>query len=147
MSDLIVRRKSRIAFSSLALAAALLLSPCAASAFEPTQVYQPITETMADKTVTLTGRDLTIDQVIDIARNGAKVELSAEALQRSADAYGLLLQGAAEGVTIYWFNRGAGDQRETGDLLGRSDLTREQEAPERAAAPALQERRRAGLWA
>src|SRR5690606_6739856 len=28
-------------------------------------------------------------------------------------AYGLLLQGAAENVTIYWFNRGAGSQRET----------------------------------
>jgi histidine ammonia-lyase len=112
MSNLIVCRKSRLLFCSLALTAALLLAP-PASAFEPTQVYQPITETMADKTVTLTGRDLTIEQVIDIARHGAKVELSAEALQRSADAYGLLLQGAAEGVTIYWFNRGAGDQRET----------------------------------
>lgn len=84
-----------------------------ASAFEAPQPYQPIVETSADKTITLTGRDLTIEQVIDIARNGAKVELSAEALERSADAYGLLLQGAAENVTIYWFNRGAGDQRET----------------------------------
>jgi histidine ammonia-lyase len=113
MSDLIVRRKSRIVLLSLALATALLLTPSVAPAFEPTQVYQPISETMADKTVTLTGRDLTIEQAIDIARNGAKVDLSVEALQRSADAYGLLLQGAAEGVTIYWFNRGAGDQRET----------------------------------
>lgn len=113
MSDLIVRRKSKTLLYSLALSTALLLTTFTASAFEPTQVYQPIAETAAEKTITLTGRDLTIEQVIDIARNGAKVGLSPEALQRSADAYGLLLQGAAEGITIYWFNRGAGDQRET----------------------------------
>lgn len=113
MSDLIVRRKSRIVLLSLALATALVLAPSVAPAFEPTQVYEPISETMAEKTVTLTGHDLTIEQVIDVARHGAKVELSADALQRSADAYGLLLQGATEGITIYWFNRGAGDQRET----------------------------------
>lgn len=85
----------------------------AAGAFEAPNVYQPITETAVGKTITLTGRDLTYEQVIEIARDGAKVELSAEALQRSADAYGLLLQGAAEDVTIYWFNRGSGSQRET----------------------------------
>ncbi|MGE4251441.1 MAG: aromatic amino acid ammonia-lyase [Parvibaculaceae bacterium] len=113
MSELIVRPKSGIVLHSLIVAAALLIAPPGAPAFEPTQVYQPIAETMADKRVTLTGRDLTVEQVIDIARHGAKVELSADALQRSADAYGLLLQGAMEGVTIYWFNRGAGDQRET----------------------------------
>ncbi|PRH87526.1 aromatic amino acid lyase [Labrys okinawensis] len=84
-----------------------------AIAFEESAKYQPINETQAERTVTLTGRDLTYQQVVEIARNGAKVELSPEARRRSADAYGLLLQGAAENVTIYWFNRGAGDQRET----------------------------------
>ena len=113
MGNLVVRRKSRTLLYSMALLAALTVAPMEASAFQATQVYQPISETQQDKTITLTGRDLTIEQVVDIARNGAKVELSAEALQRSADAYGLLLQGAAEGITIYWFNRGAGDQRET----------------------------------
>src|SRR6202023_1485272 len=44
---------------------------------------------------------------------GAKVQLSPEAKQRQADNYGLLLEAAAEGVAVYWFNRGAGDQRET----------------------------------
>ncbi|WP_246770926.1 aromatic amino acid ammonia-lyase [Aestuariivirga sp. YIM B02566] len=113
MSDLVVRRKSRTLLCSIAFTAVLMLAPLSAPAFEPTQIYQPITETQADKTIILTGRDLTVEQVIDIARHGAKVDLSAEARQRSADAYGLLLQGAAENVTIYWFNRGAGDQRET----------------------------------
>lgn len=103
--------KPKIFLCALTVTVALFAAPTLA--FEATTTYQPITETAAGKTITLTGHDLTIEQVIDIARNDAKVELSPEALQRSADAYGLLLEGAAEGVTIYWFNRGAGDQRET----------------------------------
>ena len=75
--------------------------------------YQPITPTAQDRTITLTGRDLTVEQVVDVARYGAKVELSPEAKQREADHYGLLLEAAAEGISVYWFNRGAGDQRET----------------------------------
>jgi histidine ammonia-lyase len=75
--------------------------------------FQPLAPTMADKMITLTGRDLTIEQVVDVARYGAKVQLSPEAKQRQADNHGLLLEAAAEGVAVYWFNRGAGDQRET----------------------------------
>ncbi|MEP6546584.1 MAG: aromatic amino acid ammonia-lyase [Gammaproteobacteria bacterium] len=75
--------------------------------------YTPITPTMADKTVTLNGHDLTIEQIVMVARYGAKVELSADARQRQADSYGLLLEASAEGVPVYWFNRGTGDQRET----------------------------------
>jgi histidine ammonia-lyase len=75
--------------------------------------YRPISPTMLDKTITLTGHDLTVEQLVDVARNGAKVQLSAEAKQRQADNYGLLLDAAAEGIAVYWFNRGAGDQRET----------------------------------
>src|SRR5260370_13937946 len=75
--------------------------------------YQPITPTMSADTISLTGRDLTIEQVVDVARYGAKVQLSPEAKQRQADNYGLLREAAAEGVAVYWFNRGAGDQRET----------------------------------
>src|SRR5882724_9127503 len=75
--------------------------------------YHPLAPTMSDHTITLTGRDLTIAQVVDVARYGAKVQLSPEAKQRQADNYGLLLEAAAEGVAVYWFNRGAGDQRET----------------------------------
>jgi len=39
--------------------------------------------------------------------------LSPEARHTQADNYGLLLEAAAEGIPVYWFNRGAGDQRET----------------------------------
>ncbi|MDB6156962.1 MAG: aromatic amino acid lyase [Gammaproteobacteria bacterium] len=75
--------------------------------------YVPIAPTMADKTITLTGHDLSIEQIVQVARYGAKVAVSPEAQQREADNYGLLLEAAAEGVPVYWFNRGAGDQRET----------------------------------
>jgi len=74
--------------------------------------YRAITSSQADKTIVLTGRDLTIDEVVQVARHGAKVSLSPEARQRSADAYGLLLEAAAEGVPVYWFNRGSGSGRE-----------------------------------
>jgi len=68
--------------------------------------YNPIRPTAETETITLTGHDLTIDQVVEIARGGAKVTLSPEARTRSADAYGLLLEAATEGVAVYWFNRG-----------------------------------------
>src|SRR6202044_3739426 len=75
--------------------------------------YQPIDVTRGDSVITLTGHDMTIEQVVEVARHGAKVQLSPEAKQRQADNYGLLLEAAAEGVSVYWFNRGSGDQRET----------------------------------
>ncbi len=75
--------------------------------------FVPAATDAAAQTVTLTGHDMTIDQVVAIARHGAHVALSDAARQRSADAHGLLLQAAAEGVSVYWFNRGSGSQRET----------------------------------
>jgi histidine ammonia-lyase len=89
--------------------------------------YQAIGYDSAAETIVLTGHDLTIDQLIRIARHGAKVALTLEARQRSADAFGLLLEGAAEGVSVYWFNRGAGDQRET--VLFAGDPTSPANAP------------------
>jgi histidine ammonia-lyase len=103
------RRWQTAAFCALALMGAGWVDGRAFAA----SVYTPITPTMADKTITLTGHDLTIDQIVQVARYGAKVQVSPEARQREADNYGLLLEAAAEGVAVYWFNRGAGDQRET----------------------------------
>ena len=68
---------------------------------------------MSGKTITLNGKSMTASQVVKIARYGAKVQLTPEALQRSADAYGLLLEGAREDIPIYWFNRGSGANRMT----------------------------------
>ncbi len=97
----------------LAVLAAFVAAGCSAEAAQPQAAYQSIRETAVSETVLLTGRDLSVEQVVRVARDGAKVQLSPDAVQRSSDAFGLLLQGAAEGVPIYWFNRGAGDQRET----------------------------------
>jgi histidine ammonia-lyase len=101
------------------VAALLLAAAQPATAF--TAPYHPITPSLADQTVALSGRDLTIDQVVQVARYGAKVALTPDARQRSADAHALLLEAAAEGVSVYWFNRGSGSGRErfifTGDPL------------------------------
>jgi histidine ammonia-lyase len=108
---MIDRNSRSLRISISALAGAVLW--CAAIVARAAPYYVPITPSMGDRTVTLNGHDLTIDQVVMVARHGAKVELSKEARQREADNYGLLLEASAEGIPVYWFNRGAGDQRET----------------------------------
>jgi histidine ammonia-lyase len=90
-----------------------LAALCASFTVEAGTAYTAISPSAADRTVTLTGHDLTIDQIVTVARGGAKVQLSAEARQRETDNYGLLLEASAEGIPVYWFNRGTGDQRET----------------------------------
>jgi len=105
------RNSRSLRLSLSALAGAVLWGTAIAARAAP--YYVPITPSMSDRTVTLNGRDLTVDQVVMVARHGARVELSKEARQREADNYGLLLEASAEGIPVYWFNRGAGDQRET----------------------------------
>jgi len=105
-------------FGSFGAIAVLSLAALNAAATAPAP-YRPITPSMSDKTIVLTGRNLTVEQVVQVARYGAKVALAPEARQRSADAHALLLEAAAEGVSVYWFNRGSGSGRErfifTGD--------------------------------
>jgi histidine ammonia-lyase len=108
MSDAMMQR--RAAKMMLSIAVGCLGAPPALPAASD---YQPLTALKSEQTITLTGRDLTIEQLVDVARHGAKVQLSPQARQRQADNHGLLLEAAAEGVPVYWFNRGAGDQRET----------------------------------
>ena len=80
--------------------------------------YHPISPSQTGRTIVLDGHDMTVDQVVAIARDGARASLSPQARQRSADAYGLLLEAATEGVPVYWFNRGAGQQREVAIFTG-----------------------------
>ncbi len=105
-----LRKLPRANFAAATLALAALLAAAAAAAAGD---YRPITPTMADRTVVLDGHHLSIGEVVDVARYGAKVALAPEARQRSADAYGLLLEAAAENVPVYWFNRGSGAGRQT----------------------------------
>ena len=110
---------SRAPVGGLMLAALSLAALSAGAA--SSSPYRPIEPSMSEKTVVLTGRDLTVEQVVQVARYGAKAALTPEARQRSADAHALLLEAAAEGVSVYWFNRGSGSGRErfifTGDPL------------------------------
>ncbi len=69
-------------------------APVAAIAAPPIPAYATITPSMAGQTITLTGRDMTIEQLVQIARFGAKIALSPAARQRSEDNYGLLLEAA-----------------------------------------------------
>ena len=94
--------------------------------------YTAINPTATDQTITLTGHDLTLEQIVQVARYGAKVQLSPEAQQREADNYGLLLEATAEGVPVYWFNRGTGAQRET--VLFEGDATSPTNKPKLEAA-------------
>ena len=71
--------EGKVMFRTL-MACCLCTAACGATA---ATVYSPINATLADKTVVLTGKDLTINQVVDVARFGAKVALSPEARQRS----------------------------------------------------------------
>ncbi|MDB5393765.1 MAG: histidine ammonia-lyase [Rhodospirillales bacterium] len=75
--------------------------------------YRPIVPGMpaTDQTVTLSGHDLTVDQVVAVARYGQTVEATPEARRHQEDAHALLLEGALEGMPIIGFNRrgAAGD--------------------------------------
>jgi histidine ammonia-lyase len=82
--------------------------PVAANA----QAYTPITPTKANQTITLTGKSMSVQDVVDIARHGAKVRVSAAHRQSSAANLQLVLEGARQDVPIYGFNRGGGAERE-----------------------------------
>jgi histidine ammonia-lyase len=101
-------RRTRIACAVVGVALALAGGATAAAA-----AYNPIVPTQSHRTVMLDGKHMTIEEVVAIARHGAKVELTPAARKRSNDAYELLLQGAKQGIPIYWFNRAPGSGRET----------------------------------
>jgi histidine ammonia-lyase len=98
-----------------------LLCACAVHSAAASEAYRPITATLANRTITLTGHDLTIEQVVDIARHGAKVTISEEAMQRAADSFGLMLEAQHEGIAVYRFNRLAGSGREIATMSGDPD--------------------------
>jgi histidine ammonia-lyase len=99
--------KTRIATLVAGCAVLVALQAPAATA------YTPITPSQSGTTIVLDGKHLTIDDVVAVARHGAKVSLAPAARQRSLDAYELLLEGARQNIPIYWFNRAPGSGRET----------------------------------
>ncbi len=85
-------------------APALLLCACLAAS-PVARAYTPIQPAAAADPVTLTGHDLTVDQLVSVARDGAAVGVSPEAKRHEDDAHGLLLEAAFEGLAIPGFNR------------------------------------------
>lgn len=110
-------RRMRMSLS-IGVAVALLGGAAAVDAQTP---YRPIVATRASETVVLTGHDLTIDQLVAIARDGAKVEISDELRHGAAASFGLILQAQAENVPVYLFNRRPGSGREEASLQGDPD--------------------------
>jgi len=74
--------------------------------------YHPIIPDAGDKVITLTGHDLTIEDVVAVACHGAQVRYSPEAIQRAADGEALRAEAGAENIPVYGLNRGAGAMRE-----------------------------------
>src|SRR5882757_11306043 len=102
-SNLLIRH----AIAALVLTGGVLMAAAAAAAD-----YHPITPDAKDKVITLTGRDLTIEDVVAVARHGAKVRYSPDAIQRASDGRGLRAEAGAEGMPVYGLNRGGGALRE-----------------------------------
>src|ERR1700736_3772781 len=96
------------------LAAAILIAPTVAFAD-----YRPITPDADGKVITLTGHDLTIEQLIEIARHGARVKYSADAIRHAAEARDLKAEAGAENIPVYGLNRGSGALREVKTTVKR----------------------------
>jgi histidine ammonia-lyase len=103
----------------------LALTFAGAAAATPFHTITPLPDVDADP-ITLTGHDLTIDQLVAVARHGKKVVVSPEATDHQDEAHSLLLEAAAEGIPIAGFNRAADGN---GGALFEGDPT----APETAA--------------
>jgi histidine ammonia-lyase len=106
MFDVISVRGPR-AILAFALGCATFIAPAAALAD-----YHPITADADGKVITLTGHDLTIEQLIEIARHGAPVRYSPDAIKRAAEARDLKAEAGAENIPVYGLNRGSGALRE-----------------------------------
>ena len=83
--------------------------------------FHPIRADAESTVVTLTGHDLTIDEVVAVARHGAHVRYSPEAIERAVAGSELRAEAAAENVPVYLVNRGAGAQREV--QIQRNEVT------------------------
>ena len=84
----------------------------AAAASSSSPAYHAITPTMENESIELTGQGLTVDQIIKVARYGAKVRFSSEILQKVKAQYALRQQAGEENIAVYGLNRGPGALRE-----------------------------------
>jgi histidine ammonia-lyase len=122
----------RLTLTGLGLVfAALIEAPVLAVEFHPIRADAEST------VITLTGHDLTIEDVVAVARHGAHVRYSPEAIERAVAGGELRAEAAAENVPVYGVNRGAGAQREV--RTQRSEVTQLDRARSGAREGALPE--------
>lgn len=62
----------------------------------------------SDQPLILTGKDLTVEEVVNVARFHKSVKISPEARERVERSHQLLLRGAKDNQPIYGLNRGVG---------------------------------------
>lgn len=67
---------------------------------------------MKEADVILTGKQLTIEDVIRVAREGAKVEIAPEALAIVEEARQFVLESVESDAPVYGFNRGVGENKD-----------------------------------
>ena len=106
MSDVMIAAVRR-SMAALALTGGMLIVPRAALAD-----YYPITSDADGQVIMLTGHELTIEQIDQIARHGAHVKFSPDAMERAAEARDLKAEAGAENIPVYGLNRGSGALRE-----------------------------------
>lgn len=86
----------------------------------------------------ITGADLTIDDVVQVARQGRQVTVAPAAYERLERAHRLLRAAAAQHMTVYGFNRGVGIDKDKVVLrqgpLDEADLQRSAAFNERMLA-------------
>jgi histidine ammonia-lyase len=104
--------RTRLTCSVVIVAGALSLGSPVVPARDVIAPYQPIDPTMSDTTITVNGKDMSIQDVVDIARHGAKVRVANEVFDSAAKNLQLVFEGARQGISIYGFNRGGGAERE-----------------------------------
>jgi len=104
---------SRTLGRALLVSGAVLLCTPAAAAAQDQEGFAPIVPSKAHKTITLTGEDMSIQDVVDIARHGAKVRIAKSHVDYMNRAYNLIIEASRQGIPVYRCNRGAGAARET----------------------------------
>lgn len=81
--------------------------------------------TQRSPTLVLNGNDLTPTDVVQVARNGAKVSISNAALERLQRAHELLLLAAKKGQAIYGLTQGVGLNKDQTLVDAKGNLSQE----------------------
>ena len=68
-------------------------------------------------TLILNGHDLTLQDVYDVAYDGRKVEIAADAYARLAKGREIMQELSKGGKAIYGFNRGVGQNKDVSEYL------------------------------